>query len=88
MGPQSNYLIGMNVSHLEGFQGIHELIGDKKAHYLQGSSTPEPCWTLLGTALSMAISFGFHQGVKSQNYSVIEREEGTRAWWLCYIMEK
>ena len=60
-----------------------------QAHYLQGSSTPEPCWTLLGTASRMAIALGLHQAPKHRGpYAKAEREEGGRAWWLSYVMEK
>ena len=59
-------------------------------HYLQAGSEPQECWILLGSALRMAISLGFHESepVKVGSYSDIELEEGKRAWWLCYIMER
>ena len=59
-------------------------------HYLQAGSEPQECWILLGSALRMAISLGFHRGepAKVGSYSDIELEEGKRAWWLCYIMER
>lgn len=60
-----------------------------QVHYLQASSKPEPCWTLLGSASRMAVALGFHQKTrKVDSYSAIELEEGKRAWWLCLIMEK
>jgi Fungal specific transcription factor domain len=62
---------------------------DSQVHYLQASSQPSRCWALLGTASRIAISLGFHQNShKVDNYSDVEMEEGKRAWWLCYIMEK
>lgn len=37
----------------------------------------------------MATSLGFHQKhLKVHTYSAIEAEEGKRAWWLCYVMDK
>jgi Fungal specific transcription factor domain len=60
-----------------------------QVHYLQASSKPEPCWTLLGSASHMAVSLGFHQKTrKVDTYTAIELEEGKRAWWLCLIVEK
>lgn len=61
----------------------------EQVHYLQADSKPEQCWTLLGTALRMAVSLGFHRDSSHLgHYSAIEAEEGRRAWWLCYTMEK
>lgn len=61
-----------------------------QVHYLQASSKPETCWTLLGSASRMAVSLGFHQKTRKvdTSYSAIELEEGKRAWWLCFTMEK
>jgi hypothetical protein len=64
-------------------------IGLTQAHYLQAGSSPEPCWALLGSSTRMAISLGFHQRTfREGTFNDIELEEGKRAWWLCYVMEK
>lgn len=58
-------------------------------HYLQATAKPQACWALLGTALRLAVSLGFdHDAAFLNIYSRIQREEGRRAFWLCYIMEK
>ena len=58
-------------------------------HYLQATAKPQACWALLGTALRLAVSLGFdHDDAFLNVYSKVEREEGRRAFWLCYIMEK
>ena len=58
-------------------------------HYLQATAKPQACWALLGTALRLAVSLGFdHDDAYLKIYSKFEREEGRRAFWLCYIMEK
>ena len=58
-------------------------------HYLQASAKPQACWALLGTALRVAASLGFDRpGADLDVYSDVEREEGKRAFWLCYVMEK
>ena len=58
-------------------------------HYLQATAKPQACWALLGTALRLAVSLGFDRGDSNMSiYSEVEQEEGRRAFWLCYIMEK
>ena len=64
-------------------------VGSFQAHYLQASSSPEPCWALLGSSTRMAISLGFHQrNFRKGVFSDVELEEGKRAWWLCYVMDR
>ena len=58
-------------------------------HYLQASAKPHACWAFLGTAVRLAVSLGFDRTDSNLGiYSEIEMEEGRRAFWLCYIMEK
>ena len=36
----------------------------------------------------MAIALGFHRKNPEGVYTAVEREEGKRAWWLCYVVER
>jgi hypothetical protein len=44
---------------------------------------------MLGTASHLAIGLGVHKlSNLGSNTPDIERQEGLRAWWLCYIMQR
>jgi hypothetical protein len=54
--------------------------------YLQGTSTPEACWTMVGIAIRYAQDRGVHRRKHNQKPS-IESELWKRAFWLLVCMD-
>lgn len=49
--------------------------------YLQGSSTPEPCWALIGLGIRFAQDVGAHRKETLASRSPFDRELWKRAFW-------
>lgn len=51
-------------------------------------SEPESCFSLLAIVTRMAIGLKLHEAEDEDiGLDPLRREEATRAWWLCYILE-
>lgn len=55
--------------------------------YLQGSSTPEKCWFLVGFAIRAALDVGVNRRAKGDGSPSIEDELRKRVFWSLVIAE-
>lgn len=54
--------------------------------FLHGTSTPEPCWTMVGVGIRYAQDIGIHLRKRHQKPSV-ENELWKRAFWMLVCMD-
>jgi hypothetical protein len=53
--------------------------------YLEGTSMPQACWTLCGTAIRLAQDVGAHRKKAYQSTPTVEDELWKRAFWLVFF---
>ncbi|KAF8875510.1 fungal-specific transcription factor domain-containing protein [Infundibulicybe gibba] len=56
-------------------------------HFLQRTSTPQACWSLVGMGLRMAQDIGAHRRVMVHQPPTVERELLKRAFWVLHSLD-
>lgn len=58
------------------------------AQYVQGSSLPHCCWTMVGIGIRLAQEVGAHRKGKDKNSMTLEDELWKRAFWILVAMDR
>ncbi|KAJ7142263.1 fungal-specific transcription factor domain-containing protein [Mycena epipterygia] len=56
--------------------------------FLEGSSTPQACWTLIGVGLRLAQDVGAHRRDSGVEHPSVESELWKRAFWVLVYMDR
>ncbi|KAF8072284.1 fungal-specific transcription factor domain-containing protein [Lyophyllum atratum] len=56
--------------------------------FLQGTSTPQWCWTMIGIGIRMAQDVGAHRRKFDKNNMTVEDELWKRAFWILVTMDR
>ncbi|KAJ7144001.1 fungal-specific transcription factor domain-containing protein [Mycena epipterygia] len=56
--------------------------------FLEGSSAPQACWTLIGVGLRLAQDVGAHRRDSGVEHPSVERELWKRAFWVLVYMDR
>ncbi|KAJ7141767.1 fungal-specific transcription factor domain-containing protein [Mycena crocata] len=56
--------------------------------FLEGSSAPQACWTLIGVGLRLAQDVGAHRRTMRVEQPTVERELWKRAFWVLVYMDR
>ncbi|KAF8805406.1 hypothetical protein BYT27DRAFT_7193177 [Phlegmacium glaucopus] len=57
-------------------------------HFLQGTSAPQSCWTMVGIGIRLAQDVGAHRRKKHQQTPTVENEQWNRAFWVLICMDR
>jgi len=69
--------------------GLHDLqIYCLTAMFLQGSSAPQACWTIIGVGIRMAQDVGAHRKKVYNATPTVEEELWKRAFWVLVSMDR
>ncbi|KAJ7471657.1 fungal-specific transcription factor domain-containing protein [Mycena galericulata] len=56
--------------------------------FLEGSSAPQACWTLIGVGIRLAQDVGAHRRTSHVEHPSVERELWKRAFWVLVYMDR
>ncbi|KAJ7749827.1 fungal-specific transcription factor domain-containing protein [Mycena maculata] len=56
--------------------------------FLEGSSAPQACWTLIGVGIRLAQDVGAHRRTPDHDSPSVERELWKRAFWVLVYMDR
>ncbi|KAF8492551.1 fungal-specific transcription factor domain-containing protein [Russula emetica] len=56
--------------------------------FLQGCSTPQSCWTLIGVGIRLVQDIGMHRKRVYSNMDTAEAEQWRRAFWVLVVLDR
>ncbi|KAF7312879.1 Zn(2)-C6 fungal-type domain-containing protein [Mycena kentingensis (nom. inval.)] len=76
-------------AHMFGQAGLHDLQYYALAvQFLEGSSAPQCCWTIIGIGLRLAQDLGVHRRSAYIEKPSVEREQFKRAFWVLVYQDR
>ncbi|TCD62493.1 hypothetical protein EIP91_006814 [Steccherinum ochraceum] len=78
------FLQGTDSTHSSGWEWFRQLT----AMFLQSTSAPQACWTVIGVGIRLAQDVGAHRRKVYQLSSTVDQELWKRAFWVLVSMDR